>query len=273
MTQRVSALALQESQRRRLQREGDPRRPEQSTGAVRRARTLRVHCISGSAARTTPGPIPSVDVTLRVQEGPRYFINRITFVGNTTTRDQVIRRELRVYEGGVFNSEALKMSIRRLNQLGYFKPLEDQKHIQVDKTPNEPDKVDLTLKLEEQNRNQLSFGAGMSADLRRSSSTRRTRRRIFWARAKRCRSTSRPARAATTIRRRSPSRMCSTGRSRWARACSPARRSTSCIRRIRSTAKCAKARRITLGHAAPRVQPPVQQLHLRDHRQRRRARR
>ena len=108
------------------------------------------------------GSDSTVDVTLRVQEGPRYFINSIAFVGNTTTRDQVIRRELRVYEGGVFNSEALKMSIRRLNQLGYFKPLEDQKHIQVEKTPNETDKVDLTLKLEEQNRNQVSFGAGMS---------------------------------------------------------------------------------------------------------------
>jgi outer membrane protein insertion porin family len=103
-----------------------------------------------------------VDITLRVQEGPRYLINRITFAGNTTTRDQVIRRELRVYEGGVFNAEALKHSIRRLNQLGYFKPLEDQKNIQVDKTPDEPEKVDLTLKLEEQNRNQVSFGAGVS---------------------------------------------------------------------------------------------------------------
>ena len=93
-----------------------------------------------------PVPVPSVvDVTLRVDEGPRYLINRITFVGNTTTRDQVIRRELRVYEGGVFNSEALKMSLRRLNQLGYFKPIEDQKGIQVDKTPNEAGKVDLTL--------------------------------------------------------------------------------------------------------------------------------
>jgi outer membrane protein insertion porin family len=103
-----------------------------------------------------------VDVTLRVQEGPRYFINRITFAGNTTTRDQVIRRELRVFEGGVFNAEALKHSIRRLNQLGYFKPLEDQKHVKVDKTPKEPEKVDLTLTVEEQNRNQVSFGAGVS---------------------------------------------------------------------------------------------------------------
>ena len=61
-----------------------------------------------------------------MNEGKQFFVNRITFVGNTTTHDTVIRRELRVAEGGVFNTEALKESIRRLNQLGYFKPLERQ---------------------------------------------------------------------------------------------------------------------------------------------------
>jgi outer membrane protein insertion porin family len=103
-----------------------------------------------------------VDVTLRINEGKQYYINRITFLGNTTTRDNVIRRELRLYENNVFNTEALKFSVRRLNQLGYFKPLEDQKNIQIDKTPNTDNKVDVSLKLEEQNRNQLSFGAGVS---------------------------------------------------------------------------------------------------------------
>jgi outer membrane protein insertion porin family len=105
---------------------------------------------------------PIVNVTMKIQEGKQYFINRITFLGNTTTRDNVIRRELRFYENGVFNTEALKFSIRRLNQLGYFKPLEDQKNITVEKTPGSDSKVDLILKLEEQNRNQLSFGAGVS---------------------------------------------------------------------------------------------------------------
>jgi outer membrane protein insertion porin family len=103
-----------------------------------------------------------VDVTVRITEGKQYFINRITFVGNTTTRDNVIRREMRLYENGVFNTEALKYSIKRLNQLGYFKPLEDQKNITIDKTPNADNKVDLRVKFEEQNRNQLSFGAGVS---------------------------------------------------------------------------------------------------------------
>ncbi|HEV3214449.1 MAG TPA: POTRA domain-containing protein, partial [Vicinamibacterales bacterium] len=82
-----------------------------------------------------------VNVTMKMQEGKQYFINRITFVGNTNTRDNVIRRELRLYENGVFNTEALKFSIRRLNQLGYFKPIEDQKNITVEKEPGKDNQV------------------------------------------------------------------------------------------------------------------------------------
>jgi outer membrane protein insertion porin family len=113
-----------------------------------------------AAAETKPGP-PVVDVTMRVQEGKQYFVNRITFLGNTTTRDNVIRRELRLVESGVFNTEALKYSVRRLNQLGYFKALEGDA-IAVDKTPGTDNKVDVKLRFEEQNRNQLTFGAGVS---------------------------------------------------------------------------------------------------------------
>ena len=45
---------------------------------------------------------------MRMQEGKQFFVNRITFLGNTTTHDNVIRREMRLYENGVFNTEALK---------------------------------------------------------------------------------------------------------------------------------------------------------------------
>ncbi len=110
-----------------------------------------------------PNGPPIVDVTMRMQEGEQYFINRITFKGNTTTRDNVIRRELNLVEGGVFNTESLKNSVRRLNQLGYFKQLEEgQEGIDVKKTPGEKNRVDVTLELQEQNRNQLTFGAGVS---------------------------------------------------------------------------------------------------------------
>lgn len=106
---------------------------------------------------------PTVDVTLQIQEGKQYFVNRIIFTGNTTTRDNVIRREMRLYENGVFNTEALKFSIRRLNQLGYFKPLEGPgKDVSIDKIADTDNRVDVKMKLEEQNRNQLTFGAGVS---------------------------------------------------------------------------------------------------------------
>ena len=121
-----------------------------------------VGMVQGEPIAVTKARPAVVNVTMKIQEGKQYYINRITFQGNTTTRDNVIRRELRLYENNVFNTEALKFSVRRLNQLGYFKPIEDQKNIQVDKTPGADNKVDLNVKVEEQNRNQLSFGAGVS---------------------------------------------------------------------------------------------------------------
>jgi outer membrane protein insertion porin family len=104
---------------------------------------------------------PIVDVTIRLDEGKQYFINRITFAGNTHTRDTVVRRELAMFEAGIFNTQALKNSVRRLNQLGYFKPLEAE-GVNVEKTPGADNKVDIRLKVEEQNRNQVQFGAGAS---------------------------------------------------------------------------------------------------------------
>jgi len=115
-----------------------------------------------AAVAETSGP-PIVDVTMQLQEGKQYFVNRITFLGNTTTRDNVIRREMRLYENGVFDTEALKYSVRRVNQLGYFKPLEGPgRDVTFEKTPGVEGKVDVTVQLEEQNRNQLTFGAGVS---------------------------------------------------------------------------------------------------------------
>jgi outer membrane protein insertion porin family len=106
---------------------------------------------------------PVVDVTVQMNEGPQYFVNRITFTGNTTTRDNVIRREMRLFEGDVFNTEALKYSVRRLNQLGYFTEIHgDDRDTKIDKTPGKPNNVDVTMKVAEQNRNQLTFGAGVS---------------------------------------------------------------------------------------------------------------
>ena len=106
---------------------------------------------------------PTVSINVLFQEGPQFFVNRITFTGNSTTRDKVIRREMRLYEGGVFDTEALKFSVRRLNQLGYFTEIHgDDRDTKIDKNVDRPNTVDVTMRLSEQNRNQLTFGAGVS---------------------------------------------------------------------------------------------------------------
>jgi outer membrane protein insertion porin family len=131
---------------------------------VPRDQTTAQANVPAALAAQPEGP-PIVDVTMKVLEGKQYFVNRITFAGNTTTRDNVIRREMRLLEDGVFNTEALKFSVRRLNQLGYFKPLEpfpQGKDVTVEKVAGDQARVNVNLKLEEQNRNQLQFGAGVS---------------------------------------------------------------------------------------------------------------
>lgn len=105
---------------------------------------------------------PIVDVTIRIQEGEQYFVNSITIAGNHTTHDNVIRRELQLVERGVFNTAGLKHSVRRLNQLGFFEPLDEEQAIGIEKTEGVENEVDLTLDLTETNLNQLTFGAGVS---------------------------------------------------------------------------------------------------------------
>lgn len=101
-----------------------------------------------------------VDVVVKMEEDKRYYVSRIKFVGNDTTRDKVMRREVYLNEGDVFNTEALKLSIRRINQLGYFKPME--RPPEITPSPHAEDKLDVTFKVEEQNRNQFTFGGGVS---------------------------------------------------------------------------------------------------------------
>ena len=94
-----------------------------------------------------------------MEEDKQYFLGQINFTGNDSTRDKVIRREIYMNEGDVFNTEALKMSIKRINQLGYFKQMEGAPDIKPSEDAD--NKVDVTFKVEEQNRNQFTFGGGV----------------------------------------------------------------------------------------------------------------
>jgi outer membrane protein insertion porin family len=96
-----------------------------------------------------------------IDEGKQYFISRIEFQGNTITRDKVIRRELLVDEGSVYNSQLVDLSLLRLNQLNYFETLKSDQDI--DSRQNAQDgTVDLLLKLKEKGKNSIGVNGGIS---------------------------------------------------------------------------------------------------------------
>jgi outer membrane protein insertion porin family len=103
-----------------------------------------------------------MDMSLSVDEGHQFFVRRIDFSGNTTTRDKVIRRQLLIDEGQIFNNRLWELSILRLNQLGYFEPLkaEDAADIKRDTKTNT---VDITLKVKERGKNSIQLNGGVSA--------------------------------------------------------------------------------------------------------------
>lgn len=104
---------------------------------------------------------PQVDLTIDVDEGKQFFVRRIDFQGNTTTRDKVIRRELLIDEGDLYSQQLWETSILRLNQLGYFDPLkaEDAADIKRDTRTNT---VDILLKVKERGKNSIQLNGGVS---------------------------------------------------------------------------------------------------------------
>jgi len=102
-----------------------------------------------------------VDLALSVDEGKQFFVRRIDFSGNTTTRDKVIRRELLIDEGDMFNSRLWEMSILRLNQLGYFDVLKEGEAADI-KRDTKTNTVDITLKVKERGKNSIQLNGGVS---------------------------------------------------------------------------------------------------------------
>ncbi len=111
-----------------------------------------------------PEPVadkPQIDLTIDVDEGHQFFVRRIDFQGNTSTRDRVIRRELFIDEGDLYSQRLWETSILKLNQLGYFDPLkaEDATTITRDTKTNT---VDLLLKVKERGKNAIQLNGGVS---------------------------------------------------------------------------------------------------------------
>ena len=99
-----------------------------------------------------------MDITLKVSKGNLVYIDRINIKGNTRTRDNVIRRELRIAEGGMFDSKALRESTQSLQRLMYFE--------EVNITPEpslDPDRMNVIVQVKEKSTGSFSIGAGYSS--------------------------------------------------------------------------------------------------------------
>ena len=98
-----------------------------------------------------------------VDEGKQFYVRRIEFQGNTTTRDKVIRREIALEEGNIYNSRLWELSLLRLNQLGYFDQLKpDDPNITTRQLDEKNGLVDLTLKVHEKGKNSVGLNGGVS---------------------------------------------------------------------------------------------------------------
>ena len=103
----------------------------------------------------------TVSFEIDIDEGKQFYVSRIEFQGNTITRDRVIRRELMLDEGQVYNSQLWEYSLTRLNQLEYFEPLKVDQDSEAHQN-TEAGTVDLLLKLKEKGKNSIGLNGGVS---------------------------------------------------------------------------------------------------------------
>jgi outer membrane protein insertion porin family len=102
--------------------------------------------------------VPKVDLVYEIRKGPKVYFERIDIVGNTKTRDKVIRREFKVTEQGLFDSAALRRSNENLNRLDYFE------EINISTTPgSQEDRMNLKVEVKEKMTGTFTVGAGYSA--------------------------------------------------------------------------------------------------------------
>jgi len=103
----------------------------------------------------------TVSLEIDIDEGKPFYVSRIEFQGNTITRDKVIRRELMLDEGSVYNSQLWEYSLLRLNQLEYFEALKVDQDSEAHQDA-EAGTVDLLLKVKEKGKNSIGLNGGVS---------------------------------------------------------------------------------------------------------------
>jgi outer membrane protein insertion porin family len=103
----------------------------------------------------------TVSLNIDIDEGKPFYVSRIEFQGNRITRDKVIRRELMLEEGHIYNSQLWEYSLLRLNQLEYFEPLKVDQDSEAHQDA-EAGTVELLLKVKEKGKNSIGMNGGMS---------------------------------------------------------------------------------------------------------------
>lgn len=100
-----------------------------------------------------------VAFTLYVDPGRRIYVNRVNITGNTKTRDEVVRREIRQMEGAAYDADRIALSRTRLNRLGYF----DDVNIETPNVTGTTDQVDVNVSVAEKATGSITAGAGFSS--------------------------------------------------------------------------------------------------------------
>jgi outer membrane protein insertion porin family len=114
-------------------------------------------------AKVEPNVVPNptnqtVNITYAITEGTRAYVDRIDIVGNTRTEDEVIRREMRIYEGDALNRTLIERARRRLTALDFFEKIEFK-----EQEGSAPDKVVLVVEVSEKSTGSLAFSIGYSS--------------------------------------------------------------------------------------------------------------
>jgi len=132
--------------------------------AIAKAITDRLSVLGYAFANANPVPDANkekreVAFTILVDPGRRAYVRHVNISGNTRTRDEVIRREIRQFESGWFDSEKVKLSRDRIDRLGFFEKVE----VETPAVPGSQDQVDVNVTVKERPTGTIQAGLGYSS--------------------------------------------------------------------------------------------------------------